>query len=210
MRRDGLWEMAWAWLSEHRWIGWAGCLWVANWFAGATAAFYTPHWLHAWFHMPAPHSSWIDASARHDPRLGRQYVLEPLYDLKGKKRYLPRAGRAACLLFVYQCRSCQVDRTIREFAALAMRQPDVDSAIVVIRGEPKEIREFWSENGLAVPILVDTTGSVARQMNAVFVWRTYLFNSRGALQYMTRYRDPISALTPELRKMAEAAIKSKE
>lgn len=178
--------------------------WLASFAAGMALAITMPLWLpeSLRFSLSPPFEN---QAAQYDPIPGRVYRLPPLYDLQGRAKQLPTPGRPACLLFAYQCNACETGNRILYFQEnLWKKMPNVDVAIVVIRGEPKAVRAFWKSNRLKVPVLLDRNAVVSRELNAIFATRLYLFDSDGRLRYVSSYRERLDTMIPHIQQLARS------
>lgn len=202
MRIEPFWLELVQRLWKHRRIWSVGLVWLGSWWLGMLFAIHMPPWLHAALRIDRLIPLIEREVARQDPPLGQIYALPPLYDLKGRARHLPLvAGRYTCLLFVYHCSACEAEKKIRNLARVTRGVGNVELAVVVVRGQPKEIEAYWQRHRVPVPVLLDRNAAVAKVLNAVYTARIYLFDPEGRLRYLSYHADTLATIERQLREV---------
>ena len=167
-------------------LAWA--LWVACGIIGAYAGWNLPI-LGIFVGDIKETPDWVKRVLEKDPVAGRKYSLPPVYDLTGNPVKLPVPGARTAIVCLWTCDTCGVDKFVRELTALCERRPKTPIWVVVNRGKPDRTAQFWKDNGLTLPVAVDTDGSLGRQLNSQFMYRAYIFDSSGNLTQFSSYRN---------------------
>lgn len=166
-------------VNRHRRALIAVTIWIVSGVAGAALNRYYPNAFASITGDDPSLPDWAKQAMVDDPRLGEPCTLPPLYDLNGKQVRLPVTGHPTVVVFLWHCNSCGVENLILELEGLRKRHQEAKVYAVVVRGKRDVVAEFWKENRLQLPVVIDINADAARQLNAVFVSRAYVIDGNG-------------------------------
>ncbi len=167
--------------------GWTILVCLAAGIGGALLAWFRPQIALAVVQRNGGSPSWVQRVEALDPRVGRIYHLPTVHDLRGRPTATLDPDRPTRLLIVRYCRSCGVETMLRELQARGANPRGPAVRAVVVRGNPREVASYWASRRLSVPVLLDRDGQLARCLNAVFGYRTYLLEPNGRLLYLSAF-----------------------
>lgn len=165
-------------------------IWLLCGFAGAAVAWYVPRIVRI-FGQDDSTPLWVLKAIKHDPEIGEANYLPRVYNLQGQTVLLPERGRTTCMVFLWHCDSCGLEKMIRALESLAKKNPNTRTWVVVVRGRPEIVDRYWKDNALTLPVAIDRSGDVARRLNVVFSARVYVFDPAGKLRYLSSYGENV-------------------
>lgn len=142
---------------------------------------------------------WSAEAAKADPAIGQTISVPPLAKLEGGTTHFNPGGKQLCVMFIWECSACGLAERLRSWQTLADAAPAARFSVVVLRGDPTEVRRLWKDLGLRVPVYLDRAGRAARSLNAKVPGRVYVFDSDGKLEYVSGPLEKWKSIQDRLR-----------